>query len=107
MDKDLEVHVCRSFRHPGQYIQMFIDSYRGGEVYAAKPLEFELRTMFEVDSEPTLSMNQDMAQKLIDSLWDCGLRPSEGSGSAGAMLAVQEHLKDMKKIAFNRLKITD
>ena len=86
---------------------MFIDQSRGGKFYTAKPLEFEPRELFATDGGPTLSMDQDTAQKLMDGLWDCGLRPSEGSGSAGAMSAVQEHLKDMRKIAFNRLKIVE
>jgi hypothetical protein len=33
------------------------------------------------------------AQVLMDDLWRCGIRPTEGAGSAGAMNAVQEHLK--------------
>lgn len=42
---------------------------------------------------PLLTLNQTEAQALMDSLWDCGVRPTEGSGSAGAMLAVRDHLK--------------
>jgi len=57
------------------------------------------------DPCPAMYMNETEAQVLMDSLWDCGLRPSEGSGSAGAFLAVQGHLADMRKIVFNRLKI--
>ncbi len=40
------------------------------------------------------------AQRLMDDLWDSGFRPTEGSGSAGAMGAVQEHLKDLRRIVF-------
>lgn len=64
------------------------------------PYEDEFR-----DPSPAMYMNETEAQVLIDSLWDCGLRPSEGSGSAGALLAIQGHLADMRKIVFNRLKI--
>lgn len=52
-----------------------------------------------------LSLNKQLAQQLIDSLWDCGLRPSEGTGSAGAFAAVQSHLNDMRTIAFKKLNI--
>ena len=45
------------------------------------------------------------AQALIDGLWECGLRPTEGTGSAGALAAVERHLADMKKVAFHALKI--
>jgi len=45
------------------------------------------------------------AQALMDSLWDCGIRPALGHGSAGQLEAVQKHLHDMKQIAFHALKI--
>lgn len=49
---------------------------------------------------PTFSIMPNEAQQLMDALWDCGLRPSEGSGSAGAMKATQNHLQDMRKLVF-------
>jgi hypothetical protein len=49
---------------------------------------------------PMLSLTIHQAQQLMDELWDCGMRPSEGSGSAGAMAAVQAHLSDMRKLVF-------
>lgn len=51
-------------------------------------------------SSPTMSISMTAAQELMDSLWECGLRPSEGSGSAGALLATQRHLDDMRRIVF-------
>lgn len=47
-----------------------------------------------------LTLSPTQAQILMDSLWDCGLRPSEGSGSAGALKAVQNHLEDMRTLVF-------
>jgi hypothetical protein len=55
------------------------------------------------EPESTFIIDNTVAQELMDDLWNCGLRPSEGAGSAGAMLAVQEHLKDMRHIAFTKL----
>lgn len=46
------------------------------------------------------------AQTLMDQLWECGLRPTEGTGSAGALAAVERHLADMKKIAFHVMRIS-
>lgn len=43
-----------------------------------------------------MSMSMGMAQELMDSLWQAGLRPSEGTGSAGALKATQDHLKDLR-----------
>ena len=50
--------------------------------------------------EPTMVLDTHAAQELIDSLWDCGLRPTEGSGSAGQLASVQYHLEDMRRIVF-------
>jgi hypothetical protein len=49
--------------------------------------------------EPTLRLANDTAQYLMDELWRCGLRPTEGSGSAGALAATERHLADMRQIA--------
>lgn len=49
--------------------------------------------------EPLLTLRMEEAQRLIDQLWHCGLRPSEGSGSAGSLAATERHLRDMQAIA--------
>ena len=49
--------------------------------------------------DSAIAIPLDAAQELMDSLWQCGLRPSEGAGSAGALLATQNHLKDMQEIS--------
>lgn len=50
--------------------------------------------------EPFATLNIQSAQRLMDELWQCGLRPTEGAGSAGAMAATQRHLEDMRKLVF-------
>lgn len=52
--------------------------------------------------EPSFKMSYEHAQQLMDDLWVCGLRPSEGTGSAGALAATQKHLEDMRKLVFER-----
>lgn len=54
--------------------------------------------------EPALMIDQDGAQQLMDELWRAGIRPTEGSGSAGSLAATERHLADMKVIAFSALK---
>jgi len=54
---------------------------------------------------PTITMSKQEAQVLMDSLWDSGIRPTEGAGSAGSLAATQKHLQDMRKIVFKQLKI--
>lgn len=72
-------------------------------IYAAEPVTMKL-VPAGVVSNPTLTIDTDTAQMLIDELWRCGLRPTEGTGSAGALAAVERHLADMQKIAIGSLK---
>ena len=44
------------------------------------------------------------AQALMDRLWMAGFCPTEGSGSAGALAATQNHLEDMRCLVFNNKK---
>lgn len=39
-------------------------------------------------------------QVLMDDLWACGVRPTEGAGSAGQLTATQRHLDDMRALVF-------
>lgn len=70
---------------------------------AAAPIE-----MVEMEEggllEPSFVLTNKAAQALMDELWQCGLRPSEGSGSAGSLAATERHLKDMQTIAMGALK---
>ncbi len=74
-----------------------------GRQYHALPL-----TLKEIEPgyivEPAFELGNMAAQGLMDELWRCGLRPSEGSGSAGSLAATERHLKDMQAIALGLLK---
>lgn len=54
---------------------------------------------------PILSLSTDSAQELMDDLWRCGVRPTEGKGSAGQLAAVQAHLADMRAIVAHKLEV--
>jgi hypothetical protein len=56
-------------------------------------------------SPPTLQIDEAQAQALMDDLWAAGLRPAEGSGSAGSLLATQRHLADMRQLAFAKIEV--
>jgi hypothetical protein len=55
-------------------------------------------------SPPLFNISENAAQELMDQLWSCGLRPSQGSGSAGSLSATQYHLEDMRKLVFKDQK---
>lgn len=67
----------------------------------AAELNFKPLPDGEVPPESFELRNED-AQELMDELWSAGLRPTEGSGSAGALSATQRHLEDMRTLVFNR-----
>jgi hypothetical protein len=57
----------------------------------------EPRPLFEISSEG--------AQRLIDALWQCGLRPTQGKQSEGVTAAQARHLEDMRALTFAKLGI--
>nr|WP_145544751.1 hypothetical protein [Variovorax boronicumulans] len=69
----------------------------------ARPLTFDVIEPGQVFGEPTIDMATEDAQQLMDELWRAGLRPTEGTGSAGSLAATERHLKDMQRIAFHLL----
>ena len=70
----------------------------------AEPLRMKIIPNGGAITEPTARLENEEAQFLIDELWRCGLRPSEGTGSAGSLAATERHLKDMQTITFDLLK---
>ena len=50
---------------------------------------------YRIDEPPPFIFLREDAQALMDRMWSAGLRPTEGTGSAGAMAATQTHLKDV------------
>ena len=65
--------------------------------------DFTVSELVEGQIYRTPIITKRAAQELMDSLWSCGLRPTQGEGSAGAFDAVKYHLEDMRKIAFGAL----
>lgn len=54
--------------------------------------------------DPTLKITREEGQSLMDELWQVGLRPSEGTGSAGSLAVTERHLADMREISFGLLR---
>lgn len=52
---------------------------------------------------PLLRLSRSDAENLMDQLWHCGIRPSNGTGSTGQLAATETHLADMRKISFDLL----
>jgi hypothetical protein len=80
-------------------VEVVLQEVRHGEFYIAKGLDFE-KVEEGLYQAPTFTLNSNDTQKLMDDLWHCGYRPSEGSGSAGQLAATQRHLEDMRTLVF-------
>lgn len=94
-------------------IGIFIFEKGEGKVYQGKITFEEVDNKVErieetlFASEYDLCQSNNMPQVLMDDLWECGIRPSEGQGSAGQLRAVENHLSDMRKITFKKLEINE
>lgn len=87
-----------------RHLQLLITNRVDGKIYVAQEIKFSEVGLDEMNKvvEPTIHLHYEDAQLLMDELWHCGLRPSEGSGSAGSLAATQKHLEDMRRLVFEK-----
>ncbi len=100
------IPTIRVARRPWSHgLEVLISYSGGGKIFVAESLTFRPLELAE-SVEPQLELNDSEAQSLMDQLWQCGIRPTEGTGSAGAMAATQAHLADLRRLIFEdeRLK---
>ncbi len=84
--------------------------FRNGRTEIATNISFrEYKPLELVDNqkEQPMQMTNEEAQCLMNDLWQCGVRPTNGEGSVGELKATQHHLKDMQKIVFDYISNTD
>lgn len=67
----------------------------------------DAQTLMACAPDAPLSISPEVAQELMDVLWQVGIRPSEGTGSAGALAATQSHLKDLQDFSFRLLSMIE
>ena len=97
MNKDLEIRIQDRPWYSGfEFIIRKVEEYK---TYQAR-LEFVETPANMIVESGTLSnvLSKKSAQLLMDDLWHCGLRPSDGTGSTGQLKATEKHLDDMRKI---------
>ena len=101
MNKPLEFMARRENWNLGISLyarQMYSDK----DFYTAQPVVFEEAEEGNI-IEPFATLSIQSAQQLMDELWNCGLRPTEGTGSAGSLKATEAHLEDMRTLVFSLL----
>lgn len=86
----------------GETISIRAGYFSGGRPVVMLPAQFCVRKPGEegCELEPAFNISRDSAQSLMDELWNIGIRPTEGSGSAGSLAATERHLQDMRALVF-------
>lgn len=64
--------------------------------FKTEPLEERMEAMW---TAPAFVLTVEAAQRLMDDLYHCGVRPSDAGESVGALSATKLHLEDMRKLA--------
>lgn len=98
MDKDLHA-IARFADDFNEIIRInFWRVIEPGKIELMRGDQFEvLDQAFHIpDRKYGAHIDRTAAQTLMDTLWECGIRPTAGKGSAGQLAAVQEHLQDMR-----------
>ena len=67
-----------------------------------KPLNLTLERHEESHfiNDPTLMLDAQSAQSLMNALWSAGLRPAEAKYPNGEINRLEAHLADMRKLVF-------
>lgn len=55
-------------------------------------------------TQPMIKLPLEAAQRLMDELWQAGVKPSQSIGSTGQVEAIKYHLEDMRKLVFKERK---
>jgi len=98
VNTDIELRAKNKHWYDGVELYARMRSAQG-EYAVALPLEFKLCDPGIV-SQPIATLSRNEAQTLMNDLWHCGYRPSNGEGSVGQLRATQRHLEDMRRLVF-------
>ena len=99
----MDQHQLKVFARRRDYNRDISLLFRTKE-HVVKPVVFEPHKDGDL-IDPSICLGMPAAQMLMNELWTCGLRPSEGVSSTGQIEAMQSHLDDFRKIVFKRLDI--
>lgn len=81
----------------GYALYMATWDQKGKKEYIIRDMTLEELVPGTMITQPTVMLDENAGQSLMDSLFAAGLRPTEGAGSAGAMAATQAHLADLRE----------
>lgn len=83
-------------------VELHLADVSEGRIAVADPLTMKVVPEGSMLGDPLVRLSPPEAQLLIDALWDCGLRPTNGHGSTGQLQATERHLEDLRALVFKR-----
>ena len=103
------INFANAFMEPwGDKVQIYLaDKKANGDIAVCDGLVMRLHENPEdkvIDSVP-VNFSKAASIRLMDALWNCGIRPSKEAESVGHLSSVQKHLEDMRQIAFKKLSV--
>ena len=66
-----------------------------------------MQTLAYIPEFEPIRLSSAMAQRLLDQLWNIGLRPHNNKYGDEVVKTMSNHLSDMRKIAFKFLKLEE
>jgi hypothetical protein len=101
----LELFPDKRWHKDGVDFHALHRNHDGAVTGLGRPIEFEAAAEGAIspDGGPTFFLRTDQVQRLMDQLWTLGFRPSEGTGSAGALKQAEAHIDSLRKIAYGLL----
>lgn len=103
---DFDFWISKDIIHQRYDVSVVLD-HKHGKYAVAMPLT--MKTPTEEDQgaylHPTMSLTKESAVRLMDAMWEVGIRPSNGEGNAGELAATKHHLDDMRKIVFDMMEL--
>jgi len=91
MNQENKIHIHKS--NWGTHLEIFLKM--GNSVVKDITLEPHVE---HCCYEPTFSIDHKAGQQLMDDLWAAGLRPTEAKGGESTLMAVENHLQDMRTL---------
>ncbi|MBE2178898.1 MAG: hypothetical protein IAE97_00295 [Chthoniobacterales bacterium] len=107
----LQIHATRDFWYPGKEISLHAATFRPDGKLSARVSSIQLERIDEdslipvCENDAALRIDETAAQRLMDDLWNCGIRPTNVRHQSDALAATQAHLTDMRRIVFHTNQI--
>lgn len=94
----MKIHAHRSLARLGVEL-LFMQPF-GRQMHAVRRMERELVEYTPGQCiEPTLVLELEEAQQLMQELWDQGFRPNNGAGSGAEADALKKHIEFAEAVA--------